>query len=348
MVLIIVSSLFTAFVLVSAASPFGATADASAAAAYSTGLGRRNDFPCDNNITAGSKCRQTWSNINPLMRCTQEAVGYAWVQYKVEKSFLTSEDAQDEMDDTPVPVVLGPDRNFYILDHHHTLAALDFSGFDVQVSLYVVCDWSDVKSVSEFWDRMKTSNFAYLYGASKADSLPTSISYDIIPKTLEYTAKGTTFKDDPWRAFGGFVRKISNSSCPKSNKYCMRGFDRICNKAGESIPFFEFRWAYFMVYAYNDETLWPSLDQARSFNKIYAMLPASLPGQADVGSWINAASFLLPLLRSKAAGDFELPNQMGTMAGFLPGYTAGMVPIPEPDPNCNLPACPKNSSNMHY
>ena len=96
-----------------------------------------------------------------------------------------------------------------------------------------------------------------------------------------------------------------------------------------------------MVDAYNDETLWTSRDDAQAFNKAYAALPDASPGRASVADWGAAASLLLPLLRGSSASQFELPNSMGAMAGSLPGYHSGFTPIPESDPECSLPACPK-------
>jgi hypothetical protein len=84
-------------------------------------------------------CDSKWKNLKPLIKPTQDEVGYAWVQRKYDKNFQSSNDAQEEIDSSPIPAVLGPTDDgsgtIYIVDHHHELAALDWSGYtDVSVS----------------------------------------------------------------------------------------------------------------------------------------------------------------------------------------------------------------------
>ena len=43
---------------------------------------------------------------------------------------VPQDDAQKEMDSKIVPVVLGYRNEIYPLDHHHVMAALDYSGYD--------------------------------------------------------------------------------------------------------------------------------------------------------------------------------------------------------------------------
>ena len=53
-----------------------------------------------------------------------------------------------------------------------------------------------------------------------------------LPSTFEYNSKKVSLVDDPFRSLAGFIRKIEKTTCPSSNKYCMRGYDRQCTSAG--------------------------------------------------------------------------------------------------------------------
>ena len=125
-------------------------------------------------------------------------------------------------------------------------------------------------------------------------------------------------------------------SLGKGNKYCMRAYDKVCDAHGDGIPFFEFRWSYFFNDAYNNpKKLWPSKKKAKAFAALYDALPSPMATDA----WFEAAAALFPLARSKDAGKYRVPKEMGTLAGPLPGYEKGDGPIPESDPDCNPPSC---------
>lgn len=50
------------------------------------------------------------------------------MRYKLDKDFSTAKDAQKEISSATTPAVIGPDSYLYIVDDHHTLSALDYSG----------------------------------------------------------------------------------------------------------------------------------------------------------------------------------------------------------------------------
>lgn len=86
---------------------------------------------------------------------TQAEVGYSWIIRKATKNFSKSKDAQKEIDASPAPVVIGPDNVFYLVDDHHTLCALDYSGFSsTVVTVNVLCDRRGVPT-DQFWAEMK-------------------------------------------------------------------------------------------------------------------------------------------------------------------------------------------------
>lgn len=84
-------------------------------------------------------------------------VGWAWALYKANKDFTTEADAQAAMDEGATPAVLGVAADgvtprIYIVDDHHTLSALDYSGFSgVTVSVEITCDLRDSMGFDEMW-----------------------------------------------------------------------------------------------------------------------------------------------------------------------------------------------------
>jgi hypothetical protein len=92
-----------------------------------------DDVISQNNEFTG-KCNNKWKFLKPLIRPTQSEVGYAWIGYKLVNIFYSENNAQDEMDSSPLPAVIGPDSKFYIVDDHHTISALDYSGYDDTVT----------------------------------------------------------------------------------------------------------------------------------------------------------------------------------------------------------------------
>ena len=290
--------------------------------------------------SVGDTCTASWRDLQPHLRPTQNAVGFAWVHRKIEHDFSSASDAQDAMDSEPLPVVLGPGGRIYLLDHHHTLAALDFSNYhNTKTTLFISCDFSNY-SATEAWPALVARALAYPYGrpASTPDALPNPISESSIPSRIVFQAGGnSTFMDDRWRALSSFVRKVKGlDDCPKVNKYCMRGYNRVCASSGSSVPFFEFRWAYLMNDAYlHTELLWDNQTAARDFTAKYKRLD----DPTDVASWQDAAVDLVYLCRGLATAAYKVPSAMGAMAGTLPGVVTGMDPIKDEDPDCDLPRC---------
>ena len=77
---------------------------------------------------------------------------------------------------------------------------------------------------------------------SVATSVATSFTTSSSTMPPGAASGAALFVDDPWRSWASFVRKIKGGACADANKYCARGFDRICDPTtGKGIPFFEFR-----------------------------------------------------------------------------------------------------------
>ena len=306
-------------------------------------------------------CSDSWADLQALVSPTQSDVGYAWVARKVSKDFGSAKDAQSQMDDSPLPVILGPTEatsasvGLYIVDDHHTLAALDYSGFDdVTVSVVVQCDWRALPE-DVFWANM---NHNYVYGLARnpgnLSALPQPLADPRVdlPSAFAFTASGgTAFGDDPFRSLAGFVRKVQNSSCTDDeSKYCERGFDRVCDAGGGGIPFFEFMWAYYANAVVLDTgnssssaavQWWPSAADENAFNAAWLALPPSSVAQlgaVDLSAWAAAASLLVPLCRSSATGGYALPADAGFAFQALPGYVDGWAALPG-DPDCAVATC---------
>ena len=286
-------------------------------------------------------------------------MGYAWVQYKVEKY----NDEGIKLD--PIPAVIGPSDDgkiyFYIVDDHHSLSALDFIGSDgasITVTLDVICDLRNEK-IQHFWNYLTRNNLAYL-GAHPNDdpnALPTKLeSYKEIPTSFSFPKTGKKeLLDDPWRSLAGFSRKVKDDKCDKKEKYCLRCMIRDCNADGGGISYFEFRWGYFMqdaTYSADKHGYWPTTQQKKDFEDAFnkALVTVTKKGKKyqeyDLTLWEKAAKLIVPLCRSQYAAEYQLPTDIyppvrklpGNL-NRLPGYTKGDKKL-ENDPECNSPKCP--------
>ena len=299
------------------------------------------------------ECTDTWATLKPIVRPTQPQVGYAWVQYKLDKDFTSESNAQAELDASITPAILGPtnDTNIfaiYYVDDHHTYCALDASGYDtVTATLNIICDLRN-ETLDTFWTYLGSHNYSMLamHPLDQPNSLPLPINYTDMPLSLSFIKGDRTLSDDPWRSLAGFSRKIKDAPSPAPScsnyKYCERCFYRGCNdgsqSTGPSVPFFEFRWSYFMLSAYIDSTWWDSNKEYTTFVNSYETLPyPSTFGKIDTTAWLDTASLLIPLCRGDNTGNYLLPTNIFEGATTLPGYTQGYTEL-DADPTCDQPS----------
>lgn len=310
---------------------------------------KRSDEDCDfskKSVSVGDQCSISWKKLKPILHPTQPNLGYAWVQYKVEKKMGSKHDAQKEMDSKIVPVVLGYRNEVYPLDHHHVMAALDFSGYDkTEVTLSVTCDYRNASSLADFWTEMLEQQLAYPFArpSGRPNALPdTKLAWTQMPSTFTHNkAEGSSFANDNWRSLVGYSRKVTAASCPGADKYCARAMIKPCRKQNNhGIPYFEFRWGYFFNAAFLDPTRhWPSQAEFARFRARYQALPTpSAPTPVATEGWEQAAALLVPLARANATSSYSVPPSQTGAAGPLPGY-AGPGAIPTADPACALPSC---------
>lgn len=317
---------------------------------------------CDNVLSdVGSRfvgqCNNKWSNLKPLVMPTQSGVGFAWIKYKLDKSFTSASNAQDEIDSSPTPAVIGPDNRFYIVDDHHTLCALDYSGYtSTSVTLEVICDKrSTGLTMEEFFSDLQSQGLCFLgaHPGNDPNALPVLIPYTSLPQSFDFTPTHTSFANDPWRALAGYSRKVTTvpgfPSCGKNDdKNCERCFYRGCGSGGQAssgqgVAFFEFQWAYYMNdAAIKTASLWPTKEAYEVFVSAYKLLPVS-SAVATVKSiepddWLAAATLLIPLCRSASVGLYSVPTSIYSGSGVLPGYALGPVKL-QADPSCSAPSC---------
>jgi hypothetical protein len=194
------------------------------------------------------------------LRCTQITVGMKQVERKQEKLRKLQKDPTALMDlllEKPIRVVMGPDGNAYIIDHHHLALAMLREGYET-APVDIVKDFSqpgaDGKkmSMTEFWKTMEDLKYVHPVDAN-GKKQPVSA----IPQRL------TALKDDPYRALAGFVRDEG-------------GFKKV------DTPFTEFDWAdYFRALIPRDEL---EKDFEKDVDKAVkkAMKLAHLPGAAHL------------------------------------------------------------------
>lgn len=113
-----------------------------------------------------------------------------------------------------IPVLLGPKRKSYVIDHHHLTRALMEEGVK-DIATTVVADLSMLDK-DAFWVFADNRGWCHPY-----DEDGRRRSFDDIPKSL----KG--MKDDPFRSLAGELRRAG-------------GF------AKDTTPFSEFLWADFL------------------------------------------------------------------------------------------------------
>jgi hypothetical protein len=112
-----------------------------------------------------------------------------------------------------IPVILGPGKRNYVIDHHHLALALHGEGLE-RVLVTVVADLSTLEQ-DEFWTFIDHRSWVHPY-----DDEGRRRDFAKIPKSI------TGLKDDPFRSLAGELRRLG-------------GF------AKDTTPFSEFLWADF-------------------------------------------------------------------------------------------------------
>ena len=150
------------------------------------------------------------------LRPTQMTVGMREVEEKRERwrEHKSKKKQAELLGKHTIPVVLGPDQRYYVVDHHHLARALHDEGVkDVLVT--PIGDLSMVER-DDFWGVMDNKRWVYPYDAKGERR-----HFRDLPKSV------TDLKDDPFRSLAGELRRAG-------------GF------AKDTTPFSEFLWADFL------------------------------------------------------------------------------------------------------
>ncbi len=149
------------------------------------------------------------------LRPTQFVLGMKEIEAKIlkMKSFSQNE-LKAYCDDHEIPVVLGPGKEMYLIDHHHFARAC----WEQDVDLYKIKVIKDLshKKEQDFWNFMVRKSWVYLHDQfGMGPHTPAALPNDI-----------RCLADDPFRSLAWAV------------------LDAQCIKK-QDIPFFEFQWAEF-------------------------------------------------------------------------------------------------------
>lgn len=149
------------------------------------------------------------------LRPTQMTLGMVEVAVK-RKSWKAQNQKKlsDFLGHHMVPVIIGPDEQRFLIDHHHLARALHDEGVD-SVFVTIVADFHKLDP-HDFWNLMDFHGWTHPY-----DGKGRRRDYADLPKTVK------DMEDDPYRSLAGRLREIG-------------GF------AKDSTPFSEFVWADFL------------------------------------------------------------------------------------------------------
>jgi hypothetical protein len=166
------------------------------------------------------------------LRPTQMTVGFREVKEKRKRWRDEKSDKKraELLGKHMIPVVLGPDARYYVVDHHHLARALHDEGVkDILVT--VIGNLSMVER-SAFWGVMDNKRWVYPYDAKGERRI-----FKDIPKSV------ADLKDDPFRSLAGELRRAG-------------GF------AKDTTPFSEFLWADYLRRRLSRKSVEDNFDRA--------------------------------------------------------------------------------------
>ena len=150
------------------------------------------------------------------LRPTQITVGMREVEAKRKRWRETAtKKGREFLGKHLIPVILGPKRRHYVVDHHHLARALHDEGVK-DIAVTVVANLSKLDR-DAFWTVMDNRNWMHPFDADGRRR-----HYEDIPKSM------VDLVDDPFRSLAGELRRAG-------------GF------AKDTTPFSEFLWADFLL-----------------------------------------------------------------------------------------------------
>jgi hypothetical protein len=149
------------------------------------------------------------------LRPTQITVGMIEVKAKRKRwREIHGKDTGKFLGKHMIPVILGPKKHHYVVDHHHLARALHDEGVK-NIAVTVLANLSKLDA-DAFWIVMDNRNWMHPFDADGRRR-----HYEDIPKSI------TRLVDDPFRSLAGELRRAG-------------GF------AKDTTPFSEFLWADFL------------------------------------------------------------------------------------------------------
>ncbi len=132
------------------------------------------------------------------LKPTQFAVGMLEVDEKISiVGAYGKKELKKFLNEKPVPVVVSPEGDYYVVDHHHFLCVCYHLGVE-KVKITVVEDLSQsTMTYAEFWKWMEKNRSMYPF--CQFGEGPRKALY--LPKDIRGLA------DDPYRSLAWFVRK---------------------------------------------------------------------------------------------------------------------------------------------
>ncbi|SFO01001.1 hypothetical protein SAMN05660284_02710 [Formivibrio citricus] len=207
-----------------------------------SGIALAEESPCTLDTPVGDFCLLPIESLRP----TQSAVGELQVTGEVAK-IRKQPDLAAWQKKKVIPVVIGPQGNYYLTDRHHTSHGLWKAGERTLVVKII----EHLKKADGFWPEMQARHWVYLF-----DEHGTAIPPSALPLRL------ADMRDDPYRSLAGFARN--------------RGYFR-----GTDAYFMEFEWARYFGRAMDWQPVTRSnLEQALEKTRKLACEPAAhgLPG----------------------------------------------------------------------
>ena len=129
------------------------------------------------------------------LRPTQLTLGLEDVRRRAEKmALLEAEKLTELIEKKAIPYVIGPEREIYIIDHHHLCRALWSIGKKKAVLGTLLGDWSDL-GAKAFWAEMDKNGYCWAI-----DSEGHRRPYSAIPKHI------SELTDNVWRSLARAVR----------------------------------------------------------------------------------------------------------------------------------------------
>lgn len=133
------------------------------------------------------------------LRPTQNAVGYDEIYEKREKLDKKSADLtklKDYLLQRVIPVIVGNDGKFYLIDHHHLAFSVYSELGDICLPVEVIRNWSPIEGYS-FFKAMRENNWLYPFSGNGAGPLP--------PEKIKTHIKD--LENDIFRSLSWVVRK---------------------------------------------------------------------------------------------------------------------------------------------